>query len=104
VLALPALGLVGKARLKQRLIFRRQRRLLAKPQRLARIPLNAIAARPMPLAGPVGIFAFIKGLRAARAHADRDANCNGTCDDTDRARVRHWLPPVPGFFFSSKAS
>src|SRR5262249_40436700 len=89
--ALPAGRLVGEVGLVDRLVFRRQRGLLAAPRRLAGVPLIADAGRPPPLARPVRIFRCIERLRT-RGRADRR---DEERDGPDRAS--HGCPPVMSF-------
>jgi hypothetical protein len=82
VVTLPARPLVGQARLELRLVFGRERRLLAAALRLGRVPLLANAGRSAPLTGEVGIFRFIECLGADRQHERR-----GKRDRTDEVSV-----------------
>ena len=87
-IALPAFGLVGHAFLVDLLIFRSERRLLRRSERLVGVELNALAAEArvdrVPLAFPVGVFRLAGGLRAA----DRHHQC-GQGDHSGRASMQH---------------
>ncbi|MGO9469718.1 MAG: SAM-dependent methyltransferase [Isosphaeraceae bacterium] len=76
VVALAAGRLVGEARLENRLVFRRQRRLLAATERLRDVPLvddgnGSVHPRLLPLAGEIGVFRFVERLRGRTRHGER---------------------------------
>ena len=69
-IAEPALGLIGEALLQDGLIFRRQRRLLPEAPRLGlvvrRLAAKPAHGEPLPLAGPIRIFARVGILRRSK--------------------------------------
>ncbi len=85
VVALSAGGLVGQARLQDRLIFRGQRRLLPATGRLGRVVARNAGVGAQPLALPVGIPAFIECAGVARRHAENHRQHGRT----DRNPVMH---------------
>src|SRR5262249_48467440 len=85
IIALPAAILVRKTCVEHRLIFRRERRLLAGAARLARIPVAASYSRPLPF--PVGILRVVECGGAGDHEKKRR-------DDTDRCAIGHAFPPV----------
>jgi hypothetical protein len=92
--ALPALGLVGHAFLVDLLVFRRQRRLLRRPERLVRIELHPLAAQPridgVPLAFPIGVFRLVGGLRNVHGRHER----GGQRPHANQVAMLHDVLPV----------
>src|SRR6266446_5331205 len=88
-IALAAVRLVRDARLKNRLIFRSERRLLREPPGLGRVECNLASQAeidPEPLASEVGVHRIVEGLnRPNRIQQRRHRN------RADRAPEKHGL-------------